>query len=126
MTQHGPDPHLLPVEPEADAVPHTASEARRALQSAMWECKRVVVGQDAMLERVLVARPSAERPALALLRGRGHVTAADVHDLAKDVLRHRISLSYDALADGVDPDELLDVVLDAVAPEGRQPLTEAA
>ncbi|MEA2290745.1 MAG: MoxR-like ATPase [Solirubrobacteraceae bacterium] len=64
--------------------------------------------------------------ALALLRGRGHVSAADVHDLARDVLRHRLVLSYDALADGVRPDELLDRVLEAVAPEGRAPLTEAA
>ncbi len=52
--------------------------------------------------------------ALALLRGRMHVTAADVHDLAKDVLRHRLVLSYDALADGVAPDELIDRVLGAV------------
>jgi MoxR-like ATPase len=64
--------------------------------------------------------------ALALLRGRGHVSAADVHDLARDVLRHRLVLSYDALADGVAADALLDRVLEAVAPEGRAPLTEAA
>jgi MoxR-like ATPase len=64
--------------------------------------------------------------ALALLRGRRHVTAADVHDLAHDVLRHRLVLSYDALADGVRPDALVDRVLDAVAPEGRAPLAEAA
>ena len=38
-----------------------------------------------------------------MLRGRNHVTAADVHDLAHDVLRHRLVLSYDALADGVRP-----------------------
>ncbi len=64
--------------------------------------------------------------ALALLRGRTHVTAADVHDLAKDVLRHRLVLSYDALADGVRPEELLDRVLDVVAPPGKAPLAEAA
>ena len=64
--------------------------------------------------------------ALALLRGRTHVTAADVHDLARDVLRHRLVLSYDALADGVRPDELLDQVLEAVAPAGKAPLTEVA
>ena len=64
--------------------------------------------------------------ALALLRGRTHVTAADVHDLAPDVLRHRLVLSYDALADGVQPDDLLDRVLDVVAPPGKAPLAEAA
>ena len=41
--------------------------------------------------------------ALALLRGRTHATIADVRDLAADVLRHRLVLSYDALADGVRP-----------------------
>ena len=62
--------------------------------------------------------------ALALLRGRTHVTPTDVRDLSLDVLRHRLVLSYDALADGVKPDELLHRVLDAV-PHGAQrtPLT---
>jgi MoxR-like ATPase len=64
--------------------------------------------------------------ALALLRGREHVTAPDVHDLARDVLRHRLVLSYDALADRVQVDELLDRVLDAVAPVGKAPLAAAA
>jgi len=52
--------------------------------------------------------------ALALLRGRTYAVAHDVRDLAPDVLRHRLVLSYDALADGVDPDELLGRVLAAV------------
>jgi MoxR-like ATPase len=53
--------------------------------------------------------------ALALLRGRGHVAAADVTDLAADVLRHRLVLSYDALSDNVGADDLLERVLAAVA-----------
>jgi len=51
---------------------------------------------------------------LALLRGRGHVVPDDVRDLAADVLRHRIVLSYDALSEGVTADQLLDRVLAAV------------
>jgi MoxR-like ATPase len=51
---------------------------------------------------------------LALLRGRGHVTADDVRDLAADVLRHRIVLSYDALTEGKTADDLLERVLAAV------------
>jgi MoxR-like ATPase len=51
---------------------------------------------------------------LALLRGRGHVSPADVRDLAADVLRHRLVLSYDALSDNVSPDDLIERVLDAV------------
>jgi len=52
--------------------------------------------------------------ALALLRGRGHVTAADVRDLSLDVLRHRIVLSYDALSESVTADQLLERVVGAV------------
>jgi MoxR-like ATPase len=53
---------------------------------------------------------------LALLRGRGHVSADDVRDVALDVLRHRIVLSYDALSEGVTADDLLRRVLAAVEP----------
>ena len=51
---------------------------------------------------------------LALLRGRGHVVPDDVRDLASDVLRHRIVLSYDALSEGVTADQLLERILAAV------------
>jgi MoxR-like ATPase len=52
--------------------------------------------------------------ALAMLRGRRHVIAQDVRDLAPDVLRHRIVLSYEALSDGVSADYILDRVITAV------------
>jgi MoxR-like ATPase len=55
--------------------------------------------------------------ALALLRGRGHAAVNDVRDLARDILRHRLVLSYEALSDGVTPDDLLDRVLEAVEPD---------
>ena len=56
--------------------------------------------------------------ALALLRGRDYATTDDVRALAKDALRHRLVLSYQALAEGVTPDRILDSVLAAVpAPE---------
>jgi MoxR-like ATPase len=56
----------------------------------------------------------AAAQALALLRGRSHVVASDVRDLAPDVLRHRLVLSYEALSDGISPDELLERLLAAV------------
>jgi MoxR-like ATPase len=59
---------------------------------------------------------------LALLRGRGHVVSEDIRDLAADVFRHRIVLSYDALSEGVTADQVLDEVLTAVA-EPRAGLT---
>jgi MoxR-like ATPase len=52
--------------------------------------------------------------ALAMLRGRGHVTGGDVRDLAADVLRHRLVLSYDALSEGITADDILDKVFGAV------------
>jgi MoxR-like ATPase len=69
--------------------------------------------------------------ALALLRGRRHVVVGDVRDLAADVLRHRLVLSYDALGDGVSADDILDRILAAVAvpeapPQGDEPALEGA
>jgi MoxR-like ATPase len=52
--------------------------------------------------------------ALAFLRGRDYALPGDARDLARDVLRHRIVLSYEALADAVSPDDLLGPVLAAV------------
>ncbi len=52
--------------------------------------------------------------ALALLRGRDYATAEDVRALAKDALRHRLVLSYQALAENVTPDAILERVLNAV------------
>jgi MoxR-like ATPase len=58
--------------------------------------------------------------ALALLRGRRHAVTSDVRDLATDVLRHRLVLSYEALSDGVSADDLLRQVLDAVDPDADE------
>jgi MoxR-like ATPase len=52
--------------------------------------------------------------ALAVLRGRRYALPQDVHALAKDVLRHRMVLSYEALAEGVEADAILDRVLEAI------------
>ncbi|HEY2770446.1 MAG TPA: MoxR family ATPase [Solirubrobacteraceae bacterium] len=59
---------------------------------------------------------------LALLRGRGHVESDDIRDLAADVLRHRLVLSYDALSEGVTADQLLERVVEQVPEPGRHHL----
>jgi MoxR-like ATPase len=65
--------------------------------------------------------------ALAVLRGRRHVVAADVRDLAADVLRHRLVLSYDALAEGVTADDILSRVIEAIPlPAGERRRTDAS
>ncbi|GAA4083372.1 AAA family ATPase [Nonomuraea soli] len=52
--------------------------------------------------------------ALAFLRGREYALPQDLSELALDVLRHRVVLSYEALADDVDPDTVITRVLGAV------------
>jgi MoxR-like ATPase len=52
--------------------------------------------------------------ALALVRGRDYVLAEDLQALAKDALRHRLVLTYQALAEDVSPDRILESVLAAV------------
>ncbi len=51
---------------------------------------------------------------LALLNGRAYVLPQDVKDLAPDVLRHRIVLSYEAEAEGVDADAVVGKLLAAL------------
>jgi MoxR-like ATPase len=62
--------------------------------------------------------------ALALVRGRDYATAEDVQQLAKDALRHRLVLSYQALAEGVSPDQILDQVLDKVPAPSVSPVAD--
>jgi MoxR-like ATPase len=62
--------------------------------------------------------------ALALVRGRDYVLPQDVLDVTADVLRHRLVLSYDAIADGVPADHIVKrivqtVPLPQVAPRQR-------
>jgi MoxR-like ATPase len=52
--------------------------------------------------------------ALALLRGRRYVLPSDVAELAPDVLRHRLVLSYSALTDGITADAVIARVLGLV------------
>ncbi len=52
--------------------------------------------------------------ALALVRGRDFVVPQDVVDVAADVLRHRLVLSYDALADGIQVETILTRLLQAI------------
>jgi MoxR-like ATPase len=66
--------------------------------------------------------------ALAFLRGRDYVFPQDLVDVAPDVLRHRLALSYEALAEGVTADHLIARLLEKLPPPPRplQPVTHAA
>jgi MoxR-like ATPase len=61
--------------------------------------------------------------ALAFVRGRTYALPQDVLDMALDVIRHRLVLSYEALSDNVTADELLNKILDRI-PVPAVPLHE--
>jgi MoxR-like ATPase len=63
--------------------------------------------------RATLAFSEASR-AVAFLRGRGYVVPEDVKEIARDVLRHRILLTYEAEAEDVTSDAVVDRVLERV------------
>ncbi len=63
--------------------------------------------------------------ALAFVRGRDYALPQDVRDLAPDVIRHRLVLSYEALAENVSPDDVLGRILNTI-PLPEVPLRERA
>ena len=62
--------------------------------------------------------------ALAMLRGRRYALPEDVTDMVADVLRHRLVLSYEALAEGISADALVQRVLKKV-PAPDKPMAYA-
>jgi len=73
----------------------------------------------ASINLILTAR------ALAFVRGRNYVLPQDVLDMALDVMRHRLVLSYEALSDNVMADDILKKILDRI-PIPVVPLREPA
>jgi MoxR-like ATPase len=73
----------------------------------------------ASINLILTAR------ALAFVRGRNYVLPQDVLDMALDVMRHRLVLSYEALSDNVTSDDILTKILDRI-PIPVVPLREHA
>ncbi|HEY0857029.1 MAG TPA: MoxR family ATPase [Albitalea sp.] len=59
--------------------------------------------------------------AMAMLRGRAYALPEDVSDLVPDVLRHRLVLSYEALADGLSADQIVTQIVQKV-PQPDKPL----
>jgi len=121
---------LLALQQQADAVYVDPALMEYAVQlvTATREPARVGLGDlapfisfgaspRASINLILAGR------ALAFVRGRTYALPQDVRDLALDVIRHRLVLSYEALADNVSPDDLLQRILGAV-PVPEVPLHE--
>ncbi|HEX5369672.1 MAG TPA: MoxR family ATPase [Dehalococcoidia bacterium] len=84
---------------------------RRPDQYGLGELMRYIsfgASPRASINLILGAR------ALALTRGRDYVIPPDISELAPDVMRHRIVLSYEALADRVSADSIIEAVIDRV------------
>jgi MoxR-like ATPase len=90
-----------------DLVMATRQPEALSAQLASW----IAVGSS---PRASIALHRAAR-AEAWLQEREHVLPEDVRTVAPAVLRHRLVLSYDALADGIDTDRVVTDLLDLVA-----------
>lgn len=51
----------------------------------------------------------------AWMQNRDYVTPEDIHQVIKDVLRHRLALSYKARAEGITADQVIDKIIELVA-----------
>jgi MoxR-like ATPase len=96
------DPALL------DYAVRLATSTRAPAAHGLTEIARYITygaSPRASINLILTAR------ALAFVRGRDYVLPQDVFDMARDVFRHRLVLSYEALSDNVTADDLLSAVL---------------
>jgi MoxR-like ATPase len=88
-----------------------ASATRQPASVGLEDLARYVtygVSPRASINMILAAQ------ALALVRGRRYVLPEDVGSIAPDVLRHRLVLSYEALADSIDVQQIMDAILTRV------------
>jgi MoxR-like ATPase len=60
--------------------------------------------------------------AMALMAGRYNVSKDDVHQAALPALRHRVLLNYEAEADGMTSDKLIQSLLANLAAKDREPI----
>jgi MoxR-like ATPase len=118
--------HLLALQQQADAVyvdpalmkyaVSLVAATRRPDEYGLADAARYIgfgASPRASINLVLGAR------ALAMLRGRDHALPNDIAELAPDVLRHRLVLSYEALADGVTSDAIISRLIERVPGPAR-------
>ena len=59
---------------------------------------------------------AAAARAIALIHGRNYVLPQDVAGVARDVMAHRLVLTFDAVADDVDSRQIVDRIVNTIAP----------
>ncbi|PRY54105.1 MoxR-like ATPase [Knoellia remsis] len=112
-------------------VHHAVAQYAVALVMATREPARYGLGQlDGVIELGASPRGTlglvAAGRAMALLRGRDYVLPGDIADIASDVLAHRLVLSFDAVADGVDPRSVTDLVVSTLPQPRVAPAQDGA
>jgi MoxR-like ATPase len=123
---------LLELQKEADSVyvdpalmqyaVRLATATRAPKSHGMAELERYITfgaSPRASINLILTAR------ALAYVRGRDYALPQDVLDMARDVMRHRLVLSFEALSDNMTADDVLTTVLNRI-PMPVVPLREAS
>ena len=112
---------LLPLQ-EAVTQIHVDTQVRNYLLSLVQATRQEPALRTGISPRGSLALYRACQ-ALAALRGRDYVSPVDVKEMAAPVFRQRLLLSADALVRGVQPDRIIDSVLDRVPmPEYRTSL----
>src|SRR5262249_60837248 len=94
-----------------DYVLDIVSATRRPQEYRLTDLKPLIqygASPRASIYLCLAARANA------FLVGRGHVTPQDVKDVAPDILRHRVLLTYEAEAEQTTPDDIVRRVLETV------------
>ena len=90
---------------------NVVTATREPENTGLEELKRYILfgaSPRASINLVVAAR------ALAFVRGRDYMLPQDMADVSLDVIRHRLVLSYDALSDNINSDDILGKVLDAI------------
>ena len=98
------------------------SASRRPEECGLADLKRYMLfgaSPRASINMIVAGR------ALAFVRGRDYALPQDVRDVALDVMRHRLVLSYEALSDDVTSDDIVNRLMEAV-PLPEVPLREYA
>ncbi|MQA96747.1 MAG: AAA domain-containing protein [Streptosporangiales bacterium] len=97
----------------ADYVVRLVMATRQPGQYGLPELAPVVeIGASPRATLGLVASGRA----LALIRGRDYVLPEDIRDVSREVMAHRLVLSFDALADGVDARQVIERIVATVPP----------
>ena len=101
------DPSLI------DYAVRLAVATRAPQEAGMPDLRRYITfgaSPRASINLILTAR------ALAFIRGRAYAIPQDVLDMARDVMRHRLVLSFEALSDDVTADDILTTIIKRVPP----------